>query len=176
MAQSIVEAATAFAHEYDRTMRSYNDQSLEDFATALSAFYNQKSFTNFCNGSTTVITDVATTVRSLSHHLSCMEKRGIGFCLTMEKLHVDPVSDGSALCRITWRLTPKNAIEPWTFDNIYGYRRTSLEANGSGEHGVESKETNGAVKEQRPDGAWEFVVADNDISGTLQRVPNLYQL
>lgn len=57
---------------------------------------------------------------------------------------VQPVSNTSALCWLTYHIDPQNGLLPWEWTNVYGFRRT------------EEKFTNGL------DGGWEFAIGDNE--------------
>lgn len=57
---------------------------------------------------------------------------------------VQPVSNSSALCWLTYHIHPQNGLPPWEWTNVYGFRQT------------EEKFTNGLH------GGWEFAIGDNE--------------
>ena len=60
------------------------------------------------------------------------------------------ISDGAALCTITWEFFPANGMAPFSWSNVYGYRRKD---------GAEG---------------FEFAIADNQVTAFLARVPDFY--
>jgi len=79
---------------------------------------------------------------------------GLGADLRLEHSRIEPVSDQSAVCFLTWTLHPRDEA-PWKFTVAYGFR----------------------VSAGRPDGlvgGWEWVNADQEYQQLLERNPKLY--
>lgn len=90
-------------------------------------------------------------VTGVIEHLERFERVGLGHDIRLVKSRVDPVSASSALCWLSWKIYPKNEMEGWTWENVYGYR--------VGQDGKEG---------------WEMSIADNEVSGLLQRYPKIF--
>lgn len=73
---------------------------------------------------------------------------GAGNDIRLAALSVQTVSDGSALCNLTWEITPADGTPGWRWLNIYGLRQTD-------EHQY-----------------FEFNVSDNEIAELLRRYPS----
>ncbi|OJD34591.1 histidine ammonia-lyase [Diplodia corticola] len=77
-------------------------------------------------------------------------------------------------------------VEGWEWENVYAYRRASVGAGvgagaggrqeGQGEEGEEKVMIGGGEGGEgawvKPEGWWEFIVSDNEISSLLARVPD----
>jgi hypothetical protein len=97
--------------------------------------------------------DADEATRSVTDHLGRFERAGIGTRIQLVDCAVDQVSDQSALCRLTWRVEPQNDLEPWSWTNVYALRES-----GDGRLHFEAS------------------IADNEILGLLERVPDFFAL
>lgn len=88
---------------------------------------------------------------SVKQHLDNFERTGLGYDIRLKKSRVETVSPASALCWVTWEIHPKNGVEKWEWENVYGYR---MRDKGEG---------------------WEFVISDNEMANLVQRVPGFFQ-
>lgn len=89
----------------------------------------------------------------IAAHLERFERAGWGYDIRLETSRGEAVSSGSAMCWVTWRIEPKNGIQSWQWENVYGYRM-----------GLDGKE------------GWErgMVVGDNEVDEVMQRAPQIF--
>lgn len=71
-------------------------------------------------------------------------QNGPGTVVTVVQTQVQPVSNETALCWLTYRICPQNHMLPWDWTNVYGFRMT------------DNVFTNGLR------GGWEFAIGDNE--------------
>jgi hypothetical protein len=109
-------------------------------------------YISFTSGHIHRFEDRATADLACSEQVARFERSGIGSDIRLKDYRVVPVSDGSALCHLTWEVFPQNGMDGWTWLNIYGYR------NRNGEEG------------------FEFNISDNEIEELLKRVPDFFSL
>jgi hypothetical protein len=156
----ISQSASKFVASYAKAMALGADPSisLKDVTQALAEHYPvQRPFTAFTSGHTFSAPDRAHIFQGIWEHLGRFVRSGLGTNIAMESHRIEVVSDGSALCWITWGIKPKDGTEGWTWENVYGYRKPVEEVYGS------------------PDGYWEFAVSDQEIAKLLQRKPEFMQ-
>jgi len=91
--------------------------------------------------------------RPLKCHLERLDRSGLGINIYEVKNRIEVISPTSALCWITWGIKPKDGTQPWTWENVYGYRKV-ITPEGEEEH-------------------WEFVVADHELGELMKRKPTI---
>ncbi|KAF7361697.1 putative rho protein [Mycena venus] len=179
----IVTAATSFVHSYARatalsssTTSPAHRTNIPLIAAALGAHYASNT-TAYTLGHRQVFESVAAAVPLIASHLENLDRSGLGYSIRMEAHRIEPVSASSALCWITWSIQPREGcgLEGWQWEVVYGYRRAAQlgsEEAGPSKIGGEDEED----RWEKPEGWWEFVVSDNEISGILARVPNFMEI
>jgi hypothetical protein len=152
------KAAESFAQSYANAMSLGSKHiELEQVASNLADHYSPKTFTSFNFGYVTTI-EGQTSKTIIHQQLERFEKSGLGIDITMESLRVEVISEGSALCWITWRIHPKETSpvkEGWVWQNVYGYRKPRWQESEKG--------------------FWEFCVSDNEIENLVRRIPNFME-
>jgi hypothetical protein len=154
------DPASKFVASYAKAMALGADPSisLKEVAQALAEHYPvERAFTAFTLGQTHSAPHRAQMFDGIWKHLERFVRSGLGIDIAIESHRIDVVSDGSALCWITWGIKPKDGTDGWTWENVYGYRKPTDEVWGS------------------PNGYWEFVVSDQEIVKLLQRKPDFMQ-
>ena len=92
----------------------------------------------------------------VQEHLERLKDSGLGYDVRKVNYRVEVVSQGSALCFITWEVVPGadwKGGAGWQWENCYFYR---LKMDG----------TEG----------WEGVISDGEIGGLLQHIPDFFSL
>lgn len=170
----ITSAATEFTTSYANAMCLTSHLptiNVSLTAAALAAHYGPNT-TAYTHGHSVPIGSDA--VAGIAMHLQRFERSGLGCDIRMADCRVEAVSDGSAMCWITWKIRPKDkGVEGWTWENVYGYRRAVGAEMGT------VKRIGGEGKEEgweKPEGWWELIVSDNEVSGILERVPDFMEL
>jgi len=79
---------------------------------------------------------------------------GLGRDVRLDSSRIEPLSDLSAACWLSWSVHPKDE-EPWRFTVVYGFR-------------IAAGRPNGLV------GGWEWINADEEYQSLLARDPNLF--
>lgn len=177
----IATAATAFLASYARAMHladpstSAQATNIPLIAAALGAHYGA-GCTAYTLSHRASFPSADAWVPGIATHLERFDRCGLGYDIFLERHRVEPVSEGSALCWATWRIRPRasSGTEGWEWENVYAYRRAPA-VGGGGEAGRKIG-GEGADAWEKPEGWWEFIVSDNEISGLLARVPNFMEL
>jgi len=132
-------------------------KSVTSVADALASHYPlSKPFSAFTFGQVTVFPDREYTAHTIRDYLQGFVDSGLGIDISMANRRIEVVSPGSALCWITWSIKPKDGTQGWTWENVYGYRRTV-----AWEGQIEPQEY------------WEFVVSDQEIGALMERKPEI---
>ncbi len=109
-------------------------------------------YVSFTLGHVNTFADLADAEIGCKQQVARYERAGLGYDIRLKDYAVTPVSETAALCSVTWEFFPANGLEPFSWTNIYGYRR-----NGDSE-------------------GFEFTIADNQIAALTARVPNFFAL
>jgi len=153
------KAAENFSKSYANAMSLGSKAiELEQVASKLADHYSSQTFSSFQFGYVAT-TEGRATKTAIQQHLERFEKSGLGIDITMESLRVEVVSQGSALCWITWRIHPKEVSpvkEGWVWQNVYGYRKPRWQ--------------------EEEKGFWEFCLSDNEIENLVQRIPDFMEI
>jgi hypothetical protein len=139
-----IKGPEALCQGYGQAMDSKDGKML--------AGYYLFPYISFTSGHVHRFEDRAIADESCEGQVRRFERAGIGSDIRLVDYKVVPVSEGSALCHLTWAVFPKNGMESWTWLNIYGYRRRDEEEG------------------------FEFNISDNEIEELLKRVPNFFSL
>ncbi|KAL3417144.1 hypothetical protein PVAG01_11144 [Phlyctema vagabunda] len=187
---SIYAAATAFATSYGTVYDLYrNGSSPQQLASAVASYTRVSSFTAFFLGNAASNQTVASITDATLKAFYFLEDAGIGNNVTLEALRVEPLSDATSLCWLTWRIHPRtgSGFESFSWTTLYGYRSeldvlAGIEVpggNGSETEDMRREEEEGASTEKhcgsegaRPSGGWEFGVNDDEIVKFSSRIPN----
>ncbi|KAK0669842.1 hypothetical protein QBC41DRAFT_346025 [Cercophora samala] len=153
------QAAVSYAAAISLAANPNNSSDLASAAAAMSAFYLPNA-TDFTFGGITRFPDQDTFTQGTEFILGKYNESGIGTDFRLEKYRIDPVSEGSAIAWITYRMVlPGNvgrkgkgkgpAAGGWKFTNVYGFR-------------------------VQPDGrkGWEWTNADGEYTELLSRYPD----
>jgi hypothetical protein len=132
--------------------RSYAAASLDGDATAVAGHYGFP-FTAFTLGNVSTFTDREDANRNVAGHLEKLVRTGVGTEIRLDRSDIVPVSDQSALCHLTWSITPASGVEPWSWTNVYALREV---ADGSM--------------------YFEASIADNEILEIMKRYPDFFTL
>lgn len=145
-------SAEAFVESYASAMHlaQTSDVTTTSCANALAAHYHH-GMTAFVFGHKTSFDTHSDAEIGVKAHLERFERAGLGYDIRLEKSRVEEISQSSALCWVTWKILPKNTVEGWQWENVYGYRKTQ-----DGKEG------------------WELVVSDNEIAGVMQKAPEVF--
>ncbi|OCC22438.1 hypothetical protein MB02_16900 [Croceicoccus estronivorus] len=135
----------------DALCRSYGQAMLDKDGKAIAGHYVFPYY-SFTLGQVHCFDDRATANDACSDQVARFERAGVGSDIRMREFEVVQVSDGSALCHITWEVFPVNGMAGWSWTNVYGYRRRGDEEG------------------------FEFNISDNEIGELLQRFPDFYNL
>ncbi|KAF4310817.1 hypothetical protein GTA08_BOTSDO13732 [Botryosphaeria dothidea] len=173
----IYAAATAFALAYNQSMEVYRRGApLEVFAAELGSYYNASTFTGFWLGQSAPGVNASSLTQGILMSVSFLERSGFGHDLRMENLRIEPFSDQSAICWLTWQIQPKNGAGPWTWETVYGYRRNAEPLDQlllQQENPIETTDCSASdAMGGRPEGWWEFTNTDNEVFTFAQRVPH----
>ncbi|KAF4535508.1 Histidine ammonia-lyase [Lasiodiplodia theobromae] len=186
----IATAATAFLASYARAMHladpstsATKSTNIPLIAAALGAHYGA-GCTAYTLSHRASLPSADAWVPGIATHLERFDRCGLGYDIFLARHRVEPVSEGSALCWATWRIRPRagSETEGWEWENVYAYRRAPTGTVGGGGGGGGGGEAGrkiggeGADAWEKPEGWWEFIVSDNEISGLLARVPNFMEL
>ena len=147
-------SAEAFVQSYASAMHTAQDQdvTISSCAAALGAHY-LPGLTSYAFGQQFSLSTRDEWIEGVKRHLEKFEKSGLGYDIRLAKYRVESVSAGSAMCYVTWQILPKNNVEGWDWENVYGYRL-----------GLDGKE------------GWEFIVSDNEVAGVMQRAPQAFAI
>ena len=135
----------------DALCRSYDDAMAAKDGRALASPYVFPYY-SFTMGQVHSFTDRAEADAACADQVERFEKAGVGSDIRITNYKVVPVSDGAALCHITWEVFPSNGTPGWKWTNVYGYRRRGDEEG------------------------FEFNISDNEIGELLARFPDFYSL
>jgi hypothetical protein len=124
---------------------------LPSVASAMSALY-LPGFTSFTLGGITTFANESIAATGIGGILYLYNQSGLGTDIRLQESRIEPVSEQSAFCWLTWKIYPKNCLQPWTFVDVYGFRTA---ANRTG--GLE--------------GGWEL---SDEYIQLLARVPNFF--
>ncbi|KAL0259480.1 hypothetical protein SLS55_005217 [Diplodia seriata] len=184
----ITAAATAFLESYARAMHladpsnTGTSKNLGVVAAALAAHYGT-GCTAYSLTHHVSLPSAEAWLPGIAEHLARFERAGLGCDIRLARHRVEPVSEGSALCWLTWRIRPPPSREGgagregWEWENVYAYRRAP--PGGGPEEGatrIGAAEGAGAEGWEKPEGWWEFIVSDNELSSLLARVPDFMTL
>lgn len=141
--------AQIFVQSYASAMHTAQspDATSTSCATALASHY-LPGMTRYTFGHKHCFETQADSVAGIKAHLEAFERSGLGYDIRLRRSSVESLSSHSAICWLTWGITPKNGAVGWSWQNVYGYR-----LGQGGEEG------------------WEFVVTDNELAGVMQRAP-----
>ncbi|KAL1650750.1 hypothetical protein SLS58_000868 [Diplodia intermedia] len=178
----ITAAATAFLESYARAMHLADPGSsnaaaatsadLGAVAAALAAHYGT-GCTAYTLTHHVSLPSAEAWLPGIAEHLARFERAGLGCDIRLARRRVEPVSEGSALCWLTWRIRPREEAgrEGWEWENVYAYRRAP--PGGAAEEGAKRIGAEGGAEGwEKPEGWWEFIVSDNELSSLLARVPD----
>lgn len=143
---NIISAAKAAVSAYGAAIALGGNYSvpLPELASQVSAFY-LPNCTAFTLGQITVIPDQTIMAEGFTTLYTEWRENGPGTVVTLSRSRIELVSEGSALCWLTYRICPQTAgVEGWHWTNVYGFRLVE----GGMENGLQ--------------GGWEFVVSDNE--------------
>ncbi|KAK0710632.1 hypothetical protein B0H67DRAFT_583102 [Lasiosphaeris hirsuta] len=147
-AQSTIAAyAAAVAKGSDATA------PISEVVSAMAKFY-LPAWTSFTLGMSFAFKDDESTQEGIHDELTRLQSMGLGTDIHLENARVEPISDLSAACWLTWILKPKDEA-PWRFTIVYGFR----------------------IAPDRPDGlvgGWEWVNSDQEYAQLLARNPRLF--
>jgi hypothetical protein len=107
-------------------------------------------YVSFTSGRVNSFTAFDEAVEGCNGQIGRFMRVGLGRDIRLTAYKVVPVSENSALCHLSWEVVPANGLAPWTWLNIYGYRRRG-DAEG-----------------------FEFNISDNEMGELLQRVPDFF--
>ena len=107
-------------------------------------------FTAFVFGHQAHVGNSDEALTTVTAYLEKFEKFGLGMDVRMKNLKAQVISEGSALCWITWEVFPKDGKKGWDWENVYAYRRM--------EDGREG---------------WEFTVSDNETKMLAKNRPQV---
>ncbi len=131
--------------------RSYAEATRDKTGRAVAAHYVYP-FVSFSLGYVSTFPDLAYAEAQCAQQIARYDHAGLGYDIRLKDFIVTSVSETSALCSVTWEFFPTNALPPFSWTNIYGYRR-----KGDSE-------------------GFEFTIADNQVAAFLARVPNFFSL
>ena len=145
-------SAEAYVQSYASAMHTAQnpDVTTSSCAAALGAHY-LPGLVAFVFGHHHSLATQEEWVGGIKQHLEKFKKSGLGYDIRLAKSRVESVSASSAMCFVTWKILPKNGVEGWEWENVYGYRL-----------GQDGKE------------GWEFIVSDNEVAGVMQRAPEVF--
>jgi hypothetical protein len=145
-------SAEAYVQSYASAMHTAQNPevTISSCAAALGAHY-LPGLIAFIFGHQTSFPTQDKWVAIIEQHLEKFEKSGLGYDIRLARSRVESVSASSAMCFVTWKILPKNGVEDWEWENVYGYRL-----------GQDGKE------------GWEFIVSDNEVAGVMQRAPAFF--
>lgn len=109
-------------------------------------------YVSFTSGRVNQFSELGEAVEGCKGQIGRFVRAGLGHNIRLTDVQVVPVSETSALCHLHWDVAPANGLAPWTWLNIYGYRRRG------------------------DDEGFEFNISDNEMKELLQRVPNFFSL
>lgn len=127
--------------------RSYGQAMKDGDPTAIAGHYGFP-YVSFTNGWISTFNYRAEADAQVSAHVGRFRRRGLGVDIRLSGFRVEPVSDGAALCHLTWEIVPADDTPGWSWDNVYGLRQTA-----DGQH-------------------FEFNISDNEIGELLRRFPD----
>ncbi|KAL1627321.1 hypothetical protein SLS54_002245 [Diplodia seriata] len=166
----ITAAATAFLESYARAMHladpsnTGTSKNLGVVAAALAAHYGT-GCTAYSLTHHVSLPSAEAWLPGIAEHLARFERAGLGCDIRLARHRVEPVSEGSALCWLTWRIRPPpreaGGREGWEWENVYAYRRAP--PGGGPEEGatrIGAAEGAGDEGWEKPEGWWEFIQAD----------------
>lgn len=131
--------------------RAYAEATRDKTGKAVAAHYVYP-FVSFSLGYVNTFTDLAHAEAQCGAQIARYDRAGIGYDIRLKDFKVTPVSETAALCDVTWEFHPANGMAPFSWSNIYGYRRKGDEEG------------------------FEFTIADNQVAAFLARVPNFFTL
>ena len=143
--------AEAFANSYGEAMHSGRlpTTTPQACAEALVKHY-LPGFTAFVCGIQARVGNSEEALARVTAYLEKFEKYGLGMDVRLKNVKVQVVSEGSALCWMTWEVHPKDGKQGWDWENVYAYRKM--------EDGREG---------------WEFSVSDNETKMLAKNWPQI---
>ncbi|GKT44888.1 uncharacterized protein ColSpa_05069 [Colletotrichum spaethianum] len=154
---NIKEAARAAITAYGLATEQGGNASvpLRDVADSVASFY-LANFTSFTLGGITTLENHDIATSGVLKQLQRLNQSGLGTDIRLCSGRVDVVSSQSALCWVTFEITPRtDKIEKWSWTNVYGFRLEKGRSNGL-------------------EGGWESTNADQEFQTLLERVPDFY--
>ncbi|KAM7182852.1 hypothetical protein V8F20_012822 [Naviculisporaceae sp. PSN 640] len=169
---SITKAARAAIKSYAAAVSLGADPSKvpPSQAAAAMAEHYLPNVTLFTLGSITTFPTQQFAAAQIENLLGQYNRSGLGADIRLDHSRVDPVSEQSALCWITWKIFPASvetsgkqekskdsdtSTKPWSFTDVYGFRLASNLTNG-----LES--------------GWEFVIADDEFTKLAENWPSFF--
>ena len=124
---------------------------LQEIASDLSSFF-RPGYTLFALGDITISPNQSVMAEAvIKEYTEYRKDGGPGTDIHVVWSRVEPVSDESAICWLTFLINPTNGMDPWDWTNAYGFRA------------VEGGTENGQ------DGGWEWANGDNEYSSYEKR-------
>ncbi|KPM39578.1 hypothetical protein AK830_g6988 [Neonectria ditissima] len=127
---------------------------LSDLGAEVSSFF-LPNYTSFSLGKSTLSPNQSVVANNFVSLYTEWRENGPGTHVRVDKSRLEPVSNESALCWLTYRVSPaRNGMKGWEWTNVYGFRMVY----GGMENGLE--------------GGWEFALADEEHQQYAARFPN----
>ncbi|KAF2253596.1 hypothetical protein BU26DRAFT_538329 [Trematosphaeria pertusa] len=154
---NITSAAQAAATAYGALIALGGDYTypLSNLSVQISSFF-LPNYTAFSLGEISVSPNASIVAERFISEYTTLRTEGPGTVVKVTDSRVEVVSDQSALCWLTYRISPQQTnLSGWDWTNVYGFRA------------VEGGLGNGL------DGGWEFAVADQEHEEMAKRYPDL---
>jgi hypothetical protein len=142
---NITSAAHAAVDAYSAAIALGGNYSypLPRLASQISSFF-LPNYTSFSLGERSVSQNQSVVAENFISLYTEWREEGPGTHVQIEDSRVEVVSDQSAICWLTYHISPTDECEGWNWTNVYGFRLV----DGGLENGLQ--------------GGWEFAIGDNE--------------
>ncbi|KAJ5291176.1 hypothetical protein N7478_000427 [Penicillium angulare] len=132
---NIISASQSVVAAYTATIALTGNYSypLTSLGDRISTFF-LPNYVSFALGDMTVMPNRSYVSEGFQAELTEWRGTGLGSQVSIIDSIIQPVSNESALCWLTYHIKPENGMAPWDWTNVYSYRLTD-EVSSTGVRG-----------------------------------------